>query len=205
MPLSTIVLPSCVVRLVREPSGIHSCFKVSKITPTLIVLEPWVHQGLVYWIPFPHLHLQKYHCIKIHRHSIQTCKRLLMISIAWLEISFHGCGGYMKDAFWICSWISSSSLKGKVPEISKHFHYFSQLIPKRYQKVIHRWWLQYSTCPVTCCSLCCGELLVLDMLVYQQRIFWILSLQLCEQIQNHTVSPRNTRVKHWLMMHIKGI
>ena len=41
-----------------------------------------------------------------------------MRSIACVEISFQGCGGYMKYAFWICSWISSSSLKGNVPEIN---------------------------------------------------------------------------------------
>ena len=45
-----------------------------------------------------------------------ACKRFPMRSMARLPISFQGWGGYMKAAFWICSVISSSSLKGKVPE-----------------------------------------------------------------------------------------
>ena len=45
-----------------------------------------------------------------------TCNRFPIRSIAWLVMSFHVWCGYMKDAFWICSLISSSSLKGNVPD-----------------------------------------------------------------------------------------
>ena len=49
-------------------------------------------------------------------HRMYTCNKLPIRSIAWLEISLHGWGGYINDAFWICSLISSSSLNGKVPD-----------------------------------------------------------------------------------------
>ena len=39
-----------------------------------------------------------------------------MRSMASDVISFHGWGGYMNEAFWICSLMSSSSLNGNVPE-----------------------------------------------------------------------------------------
>ena len=48
--------------------------------------------------------------------TLHTCKRFPIKSMAKLLISFHGWGGYIKAAFWICSLMSSSSLKGNVPD-----------------------------------------------------------------------------------------
>jgi len=57
--LPSIVLPSCIIRLVREPPGVHPCLKITEITPTLIVLEPGVHQRLVHRVPLPHFNLKQ--------------------------------------------------------------------------------------------------------------------------------------------------
>lgn len=47
--------------------------------------------------------------------GVQTNKQKAFVFLPSAEMSFQGAGGYMKAAFWIWSFMSSSSLKGKVP------------------------------------------------------------------------------------------
>jgi len=101
--LSAITLPSSVITLVSQPTLLQPVLQLTHVAPSLVVLKPRVNQGLLNRVALPHLHLK-------------ACKRLVISSMACVEISFQGFGGYIKEAFWICSLISSSSLKGKVPE-----------------------------------------------------------------------------------------
>lgn len=52
------------------------------------------------------------HCFLI---AITKNKLVLTVNIPSEVTFFHGFGGYMKAAFWIWSWMSSSSLNGNVP------------------------------------------------------------------------------------------
>ena len=55
-------------------------------------------------------------CVEISFHGFGgylNTKKNLSFFFFFCQILF---GGYMKEAFWICSLMSSSSLKGKVPE-----------------------------------------------------------------------------------------
>ena len=55
--------------------------------------------------------------------NINKYNELNYVNKPSLDKVFHGLGGYMNEAFVICSTISSSSLKGKVPlKLLKMWH-----------------------------------------------------------------------------------
>jgi len=57
--LPAIALPSGVVTLVSEPALLQPILQLAHVAPSLVVLEPWVNQGLLHRVTFPHLHLQE--------------------------------------------------------------------------------------------------------------------------------------------------
>ena len=114
--LPSIWFPSVVVRLVCEPPEVVPGLQLPHVTPALVVLQPGVQQGLVHGVSLTELDLHSEGTVRVSDMRTATCSRLVISSMASLCISFQGWGGYMKAAFCICSLMSSSSLKGKVPE-----------------------------------------------------------------------------------------
>ena len=54
-----ILYVPCIIRFVSQPSFTQFGLQIPHITPSFVIIQPWVNQRLFHWVPFSTLDLKK--------------------------------------------------------------------------------------------------------------------------------------------------